>query len=445
MDLGDEPGQARQPERCEAGDDEEHRPDRHLLRHAGVVIDLAVVRLVVERADEQEEQRRHHAVREHLQHRAAHADEVERAEPQEHVAHVRDRGEAGHQLEVGLAQRADRAVERADDAEREQRGRPELAALGHDLEAEADDAERAELHQHASMQHRHGRGRGGVAVRRPRVEREDAAQRAAAEHDEREHNLLERRVVGRVEQGRQVERAEARLGEDAEDGGEDQDRRRDEHHHQLHRAVFAPARAPHRDEQVHRQHCGLVEQEPEEQVEGDERAVDPCHEHEQQDEEVLRAVLDLPGHPRPGQDHDAGEQHHRCGDTVDADLELHAVLAEEPDVLEPGPREHALELLAPVVEREEDVDGDREHRDRRRARDDADQRPLARGDEHEQHRRRHWDQREREEQVAFVLRHRSSRPSTLCLTSGRPRPAPARPHRSPSPARSLGCGRSART
>ena len=50
-------------------------------------------------------------------------------------------------------------------------------------------------------------------------EREDAAQRAAAEHDQREHDLLERRVVGRVEQGRQVERAETGLGEDAEDRG----------------------------------------------------------------------------------------------------------------------------------------------------------------------------------------------------------------------------------
>ena len=135
VDLGDEPGEAGQAERGEASNHEEDRPDRHLTREPGEVGELAVVGLVVERADEQEEERSHDAVGEHLEDGAAHADEVERAKADEDVAHVRDGGEAGHQLEVGLAERADGAVERADDAEREQRGRPELGALGEDLEA----------------------------------------------------------------------------------------------------------------------------------------------------------------------------------------------------------------------------------------------------------------------------------------------------------------------
>ena len=85
------------------GDHEEDGPHRHALRHAREVRDVAVVRLVVDAADEQEEEGRHHPVREHLEHRAAHADHVQRSQSHEDVPHVRDGGEARHQLQVGLA------------------------------------------------------------------------------------------------------------------------------------------------------------------------------------------------------------------------------------------------------------------------------------------------------------------------------------------------------
>ena len=61
--------------------------------------------------------------------------------------------------------------------------------------ADAQDAERAELHQDAGVQHRDAGRRGHVAVRRPRVQRPHAGQHAEADHEEREAPLLEVVVV----------------------------------------------------------------------------------------------------------------------------------------------------------------------------------------------------------------------------------------------------------
>ena len=105
------------------------------------------------------------------------------------------------------------------------------------------------------------------------------------------------------------------------------------------------AGAPDGDQQVHRQHGELVEEEEEEEVERGERAVDAGDEHEEQDEEVLVLVLDLPGDQRAGEGDDAVEQDHRRGDAVDAEVQRDAVLAEEADVLQPVAADEELELL----------------------------------------------------------------------------------------------------
>jgi hypothetical protein len=77
----------------------------------------------------------------------------------------------------------------------------------------------------------------------------------------------------------------------------------------------------------------------------------------------LSPVLDLPRDPGGRDHHDAGEQHERGADAVDADLELDAVLAQEADVLHPGEGEDALELVAAEGVGEEDVEGEHEHRE----------------------------------------------------------------------------------
>ena len=64
--------------------------------------------------------------------------------------------------------------------------------------AEPDDAVRAELHQHAGVQHRYrGRCR-GVAVRRPGVQRPDAGQDAEPDVERQEHPGLQRRDRMRI-------------------------------------------------------------------------------------------------------------------------------------------------------------------------------------------------------------------------------------------------------
>ena len=63
----------------------------------------------------------------------------------------------------------------------------------------------------------------------------------------------------------------------------------------------------------------------------------------------------------PGEGDDAGQQHQRRRHPIEADLDLDAVVAEEPDVLDPVPGEHALELRAREVVSDERVHGEAEH------------------------------------------------------------------------------------
>ena len=111
------------------------------------------------------------------------------------------------------------------------------------------------------------------------------------------HHFWKSSSYWHLAQHRHVERAGARFVEDGEDADEDQHRSGDQHQRQLHRAVFLGARegaevgagAPDGDQQVHRQHGHLVPEEEEEEVFGDEDAVDARDQQEEQDEEVLRA------------------------------------------------------------------------------------------------------------------------------------------------------------
>ena len=81
-------------------------------------VQLARVGTVVHHAaDNGEQQPGDDAVREHLQHRARHADLVQRHQAQQHKAHVAHAGVADDKFEVGLRQRHQRAIDNADDGQ----------------------------------------------------------------------------------------------------------------------------------------------------------------------------------------------------------------------------------------------------------------------------------------------------------------------------------------
>ena len=80
---------------------------RRQIARVGAVINHA--------ADDGEQQPGDDAVREHLQHRAAQADRVQRHQAQQHKSHVADAGIADDEFEVLLHQRHRRAIHDADD------------------------------------------------------------------------------------------------------------------------------------------------------------------------------------------------------------------------------------------------------------------------------------------------------------------------------------------
>ena len=117
-------------------------------------------------------------------------------EPEQHDAHVGDAREPDDELEVGLPHGDERPVDDVDRGQDRERSAPSSAApSGRNVIADAEDAERAELHEHAGVQHRHRGRRGDVTGRRPPVEREHAGQDAEADVQERIDEDLERRAL----------------------------------------------------------------------------------------------------------------------------------------------------------------------------------------------------------------------------------------------------------
>ena len=175
---------------------------------------------------------------------------------------------------------------------------------------EPHDAVGAELHQHAGVEHRDRGRRRGVAVGRPGVQRPDAGQDAEADVEGEEHPRLQPRVELRRLQLEERE-ATPMPAADVEREDADQDERRPEAAGRASASSprtpwcrrrsrgtpsrrcpagrTSPARAPDADQQVHRQHGDLVEQEEDEEVERDEDAVDAGDQQQQQRVELLAA------------------------------------------------------------------------------------------------------------------------------------------------------------
>ena len=98
---------------------------------------------------------------------------VERENAEHDKAQVAD-GRVGHEaLQISLHRGDERAIHDADDGENGDRRRHAVRRVGEERQAETQDAVGAELQHHARENHGAGRGRFGVRVGQPGVQREE--------------------------------------------------------------------------------------------------------------------------------------------------------------------------------------------------------------------------------------------------------------------------------
>ena len=81
----------------------------------------------------------------------------------------------------------------------------------------------------------------------------------------------------------------------------------------LHGGVFATRRTPDGDQEVLGDDHDLVEDEEQEEIEAEKDAVDGADQQQVEGEELLGAVLDVPGEENAGDRDDAGEQEQALG------------------------------------------------------------------------------------------------------------------------------------
>jgi hypothetical protein len=204
-----------------------------------------------------------------------------------------------------------------------------------------------------------------------------------------------------------VERAQVRLVEHGEDADPDEHRSADQHQRELGRAILLAGGAPHADQQVQRHDREFVEEEEEEQVVGEERAVDAGKQRPVQDVEVLVAEIELPAGERSRERNHAGQQRHQPGDAVDRQVERDAVLAEEGRVFDPDPLEAHLCVRTIELIGGKDVDGEPGDDRARDGGDVADNHLLVARREYQDKRRqqRHRDGGEHDVALALVEGH----------------------------------------
>ena len=119
-DLGRESAETRNAHRRGGRDDKGERAERQRLAqvHPGQDVEFAGVGAAINDATgDGEEESRNHAVRKHLENRAAYSERVRGREPEEDEAHVADTGITDDELEVALAQSDPGGINDPDDAE----------------------------------------------------------------------------------------------------------------------------------------------------------------------------------------------------------------------------------------------------------------------------------------------------------------------------------------
>ena len=104
-DFADEIRKARQPAAGHRRHEQRRADERHLPAKPAELAHFQRAGLLVNVAAQRERQRREEAVRDHDEHRAGHADEVQAGDAEENEAHVRHAGIADEQVQILLPHR----------------------------------------------------------------------------------------------------------------------------------------------------------------------------------------------------------------------------------------------------------------------------------------------------------------------------------------------------
>ena len=205
-ELADESVEPGHTDRREHHDREPGGEDRGDRLDALERADLAGVAALVDPADQDEQCAGGDAVVDHLQHAAGDRLVRERERAEHDEAEVGDRRVGDEPLEVLLHRGDDGAVGDPDDGEREQQRPGPVGRLGEEVDAEPEQAVRAELQHHAGQDHRAG-GRGlRVGVGQPGVQRErrhlDEERDGEREEQPAPGGRRERGVLGELLRGR---------------------------------------------------------------------------------------------------------------------------------------------------------------------------------------------------------------------------------------------------
>ncbi len=355
LELGDEAGEARQPQRGEGSDAGQRGEDGRPSGHAGVRGHLVRTPALVQHAGQQEQRPGQQPVTDHLEDRTGDGQTPGLRLVRSHgpggtdgqgdVAHVVDGGVGDHPFEVGLREGDQRAVQHGDHADADEDEGVLAPGVGQDGHGDAQEAVGAHLQQHPGEDRRPG-GRGlGVRGWQPGVEGHGRGFHRQSDGDGQEDESAVCRASGRrvgvgqlddvegVGFGGQVEADEAeQQSEGAEEGVEEE----------LQGGAGGAPVSPPRDDEVHHHDGQVEEDEEEDQVQGGEQAEAGGLEEQEQGRELPGPSSFPPGVRGAGEEQHAGDGHQGQGQAVDADVVADARAG---DPAGPGLVLHALAVL----------------------------------------------------------------------------------------------------
>jgi hypothetical protein len=300
-----EPRQAERPQREEEGDAAQGGGGRPQPAHP---VHVARVQALLEQPRHREEGAGADPVRHHGHERPLEGEVVPGEDAEQHEAEVGDARVRHQALEVVLAEREQAAVEDADHGQGHRHRGEAGRRLREQRHHEAQHAVRPRLQQQPGQDHAAGRGRLGVGVGQPGVERhhrqlhrerDEEAQHDPQRRPRRERGSQQLLVLVGVDARRLV--VEEVQGEDGDQHQEAAHLREDE---ELHGRVEAPLVPPDGDQEVHGHEHQLPGEVEEEEVHRQEDAGDPRQHPEQVQVEEAHAFLDL----RPGDEDGDGAQ-----------------------------------------------------------------------------------------------------------------------------------------
>ena len=277
------------------------------------------MRTAVNHADQSEEEGRHQAVAQHLQNRSRSGRSVHHQNGEEHQPAVRHRRIGIDILEVGLHAGRQSPVDDRDCRQDDEYPTQFVRRLRHQVHRHAETAVTAQLHQHPGMEHRHRRRSRGMAVGTPRMEREQRAQHAEPDEDQRKPDILlrERNAV-QLRDFQNIHRRRPGAEIDAQNADQQQRRTAHEHQRQLHGGILLAAAAPDAYQQVHRDQRHLVEHEHREEVHRDKEPENADAQQAEPEEVLLDLRLHPPRSERTRKYDDGRQQQHGDRDAVHA-------------------------------------------------------------------------------------------------------------------------------